>query len=206
MDILILIVVVLLLAVGVFFITIKASDKSCREKQEAEEAQRIKKEQEEKEKQDRRNAITQKYGEVTAEIALGENFLLFFDSSKIALIQDNPVPFNKILSCSLCDNQQMIATTSGEASSSTSTGSMAGRALVGGILLGGVGALAGAATAKKNTEINTTTNYDTKHDYTIYLGLNDMANPQVIIRFGEDADSANKAVSIFGIIINQNTK
>lgn len=35
--------------------------------------------------------------------------------------------------------------------SSTSTGSIIGRGIVGGVLLGGVGALAGATTAKKNT-------------------------------------------------------
>lgn len=122
------------------------------------------------------------------------------------LIQDTPIPFQKILSYSLCDNQQIIATTTGEANSSTSTGSMAGRALVGGVLLGGVGTLAGAATAQRDTEINSTTSYDTRHDYIIYLSIDDMANPQIIIRFSHDADTANKTASIFNIILKQNNK
>ena len=202
MDVLILVAIFLIIGVGFTYGIIKAIDN--KQSAEFEAAQ--------EEAQKRKNAIAkkesiiQKYGEATAEIAVGDDFLMFFESSKIALIQENPIPFNKILSYSLCDNQQIIATTTGEANSSTSTGSMAGRALVGGVLLGGVGALAGAATAKRDTEINTTTSYDTRHDYIIYLSLNDMANPQVIIRFGNDADSANKAASIFGIIINQSNK
>lgn len=129
------------------------------------------------------------------------NHLYIYEQSKTVLVYGQPIPFDKILTYSLSDNQQVISTTSGTGETSTSTGSMVGRALVGGVLLGGVGALAGATTAKKDTEINTTTEHTTYHDYKIYLNLNDLANPQIVIRFGGDAESANKAACIFNIII-----
>ena len=83
---------------------------------------------------------------------------------------------------------------------------MAGRALVGGVLLGGAGAMVGAVTANKDTKINTTTSQTTTHDYIIYLSIDDMINPQRILKFGTDAESANKAAGVFNIIINRNNQ
>lgn len=130
--------------------------------------------------------------------------VIVFENSQIVLIQDVPIPFSKILSYTLADNKQTISTTTGNAETVASTASMAGRALAGGLLFGGAGAMAGAVTAKRETEINATTNYSTTHDYVIYLSIDEIANPQRVLRFGEDAEQANKAASVFNIIISRN--
>ena len=124
----------------------------------------------------------------------------------MVILNKQAIPFKKILAYSLTDNQRTISTTIGNADTKTSTGSMVGRGLVGGVLFGGVGALAGASTAKKNTEIQTTTCEDTEHNYILYLSVDEMANPQRKLEFGKDADAANKAAAIFNIIINRNNQ
>ena len=184
--------------------------------QEKERKEQIRKQQiEDRENQykSKIDNLKAKYGEITIEIKLlhgsweWDNLslkLLFFESTQTAFIKESAIPFKKILAYTLTDNQQTITTTKGNADTSTSTGSMAGRALAGGLLLGGVGVLAGATTAKKDTEINTTISHATAHDYIIYLNIDDMANPQRILKFGSDAESANKAASVFNIIINRN--
>lgn len=204
----------LLVLLIIIFLVIakKAEKKDAIEKEEA-----IRREQQEREDKwsSKVNDLEEKYGKATLRIYLpnGEkqydNLLLqlvFFEESSIALVQGEPIPFKNILTYSLTDNQEVITTTSGTAETSTSTGSMVGRALVGGILLGGVGALAGATTANKNTGIDTETSQTTIHDYTIYLNIDSIANPQRIINFGEDGESANKATSVFNIIVNRNNR
>lgn len=157
--------------------------------------------------------LEKNYGRITLKVFLrgGEKEwddikkqIFFFEESSTALIMGEIIPFKSILSYSMTDNQKLISTTSGVADSSTSTGSMVGRALVGGALLGGVGALAGAATADKKIDIQTTTSQVASHDYIIYLNIDSIANPQRIINFGSDAESANKTASVFNIIIKRN--
>lgn len=159
-----------------------------------------------------------KYGKTTIKISLPEgagggyystrisSHLFFFEDASIVVINEEPISFKKILAYTLADNKETIAKTIGNEDTHTSTGSMASRALIGGALLGGVGALAGAATAKKKTEINTVTHHKTSHDYILYLSIDDLANPQRVIKFRSDADSANKAASVFDIIINRNNQ
>ena len=127
-----------------------------------------------------------------------------FEGAELVLIQNAPIHFKKIINFTLADDKQIISTTTGTATTGTATGSMAGRALVGGALFGVAGAAIGAATASQNTTINTTSQHDFKHDYIIYLSVDDIANPQRILTFGDDSEMANKAASIFNIIINRN--
>lgn len=157
------------------------------------------------------NELESKYGKITIKIPLAEGdaiagCALFFEDSSTAVVSGTPIEFRKILAYTLTDQQETIMTTRGNANTNTSTGSMAGRALVGGVLLGGMGALAGATTAKKDTTINTTTSHTTTHDYIIYLNIDDIANPQKVLKFGSDAESANKAAGVFNIIINRNNQ
>lgn len=158
------------------------------------------------------------YGDITAKIPLWnyhyeginalyiENQILVFEGSEKLIIYNHELPFKKILATSLTDNPRTISTTTGDAVTKTSSGSMIGRGLAGGALLGGVGALAGAATAKKNTEIQTTTTTDIEHNYILFLSVDDLINPTIKLDFGKDADSAHKANAIFNAIINRNNQ
>lgn len=211
MDVFVIIMVIVIVVAITIFAYTKISDEA-RDGRFAVEMRRIKSE---KDKDEQYNLLIKdlesQYGKTTLEIPLvGDkeitNRVLFFETSSIAVVAGTSINFRKIIAYTLTDNQQTITTTTGNADTSTSTGSMAGRALVGGILLGGVGALAGATTAKKDTDISTTTSHTTTHDYIIYLSVDDMANPQRILKFGSDAESANKAASVFNIIINRNNQ
>ena len=76
--------------------------------------------------------------------------VLVKESTSQILLNDNLYNFDDIIDFSLLDKQTVIQHHSGStAETNTSTGSMIGRAVVGGVLTGGVGAAIGAATAKK---------------------------------------------------------
>lgn len=97
--------------------------------------------------------LNTKYGEVTlvinnARTTSGyekdkQNSILVFDNQSIIIINEVTYEYNEILDFDI--NNQMSYKTS------TSTGSMLGRAIVGGVLTGGVGAVIGGTTAKKET-------------------------------------------------------
>ena len=77
---------------------------------------------------------------------------------------------------------------------STSTGSALGRGIVGGILFGGVGALAGAGTASNKANPNGT-------DYLICITIKDLANPMIEYRTKHDT-RANELISVLKIILD----
>lgn len=80
----------------------------------------------------------------------------------------------------LVDSSTSTLHESGAIDSKTNTGSMLGRAVVGGVLLGGAGAAVGGVTASKNSTVNTTTT-ETKHvELTLKL-LFSVGNPLIVI-------------------------
>lgn len=93
------------------------------------------------------------------------SILVFPDSEKI-VIDACTYDFSDIMDFAVNEEKSY--------KSSTSTGSAIGRGIVGGVLLGGVGALAGAATAKKNTAIKV-------DSYTIRLIMKGFNNADVRI-------------------------
>ncbi len=129
--------------------------------------------------------LLDKFGTCTVDIKLGrtnmyiESRLFVFEESQMVGLFGKEYGFSDILGCSLVDDatSETIATSTGDAK--TSTGSMIGRAVVGGVLTGGLGAVAGVATAKKNIETNTTSQTRTTHKYTMYVNVNSLSNPTI---------------------------
>lgn len=122
--------------------------------------------------------------------------------------QNVRVDFSTILSYNVRDNSSLESYSSGSIATSTTTtdtGSLLGRAAVGGIVAGGVGAIIGASSAKKNTEtsfggsFSTTT---TKHDYTLYLNVNSLENPVIEIYFSQDEKALNETIATLNVILN----
>ena len=135
------------------------------------------------------------------------NHIFVFENSKILYVANEPIPFDKILCFDLKDNQTTISkTTSPKYKTSTDTGSMLGRAIVGGVLTGGVGAVVGAATAKKKTETveagKTTTTV--RHHYRVTLTIDDMANPVRVIDFAYHGDKAEQIANVLNVILHRN--
>jgi hypothetical protein len=159
------------------------------------------------------NNLIKEHGAVTNSFLIGidrnktSNYLYIFEDSRVISLFDEIIPFKDILEFSLQDDAKTIMTnTSYVSETSTNTGSMLGRAAVGGFLLGGVGTVIGATSAKKTTTTtpigsSTTT---TTHKYTIYLNVNSLSNPIREISLGQDTKTAQTVANIFNIIINRN--
>lgn len=196
-------------------------------KLEAKEKERLKKKEERsaelkaiREKAEQAYAVAygslvKKYGEPTTSYQLGtddtktNSYLYVFEGPKIVSLKDEIIPFKSILGFSLNDDSETVMhnETSYVSTTSTNTGSMIGRAAVGGILLGGVGALAGATTAKKETITKPTvamTTTTVKHKYSLFLNLDDLSNPTRELKLGSDTTKAQTVANIFNIIVQRN--
>lgn len=114
--------------------------------------------------------------------------LLVFDHKKKIALNGNLYDYIDILDFSV--NNQMSYRTS------TSTGSMVGRGIVGGVLLGGVGALAGASTASKTTTSEVIS-------YTITINIRNMQHP-IETFVTSDLSMANQVSGVLKIIIDSN--
>lgn len=161
--------------------------------------------------------LVEQYGEATTSFVLGldktkvSNYLYVFEPASIVCLKGEVIPFGKILGFSLNDDTETVMHNESSYSSvtKTDTGSMIGRAAVGGILFGGVGALAGATTAKQETvttpKLNQTTS-TTKHEFSLYLNIDDLSNPLREIKLGADIMRAQTIANVFNIIVQRNNK
>ena len=212
-------VVIILMIVFAMFALIMALNHDTRKETKEARAERaaaykiqVQKQQEEFQLQ--LEELKRQYGDYSFDMVLGyfqendmEKHILVFESSKILYIANEPIPFEKIIGFELKDNQTTVTkTTSPKYKTSTNTGSMLGRAVVGGILTGGVGAVVGAATAKKTTEVveegKTTTTV--KHNYRITLTIDDIANPVRIIDCKYHQDKAEQIANVLNVILHRN--
>ena len=162
--------------------------------------------------------LTEKYGTYDSDICLNENkndiknHILVFEKCSSIFLQGEIIPFNKIIGFVLHDDPEIIQTSEAISYTSitkTSTGNMIGRALVGGALLGGVGAVIGASTAKKETSINpstddSTTTTITNHNFICYLNINDIVNPVREIYLGNNLRIAQVTKNLFNTILERN--
>lgn len=150
--------------------------------------------------------LISKYGEsdktfIFEELNLQKEIIVFGKVNRIWLLGKD-LPMSDILSCTFNDNQHTVK---GSVSyeTKTSTGNMAKRAIVGGVLTGGVGAVVGGATAKKETTI-TQENDKVIHDYTVIININSLSEPIIRIPLGTDGTKVNEIVGLMNVIINRN--
>lgn len=116
--------------------------------------------------------------------------ILVYDTRKTIYINGKGYKYSDIIDFNVND-QTSYKTTS-------STGSMIGRGLVGGLLLGGVGALAGATTGEKSTIKGAST-------YRINVIMRNMNDPIVTYVTCED-ECAQKMIAVLKNIIDYNEK
>lgn len=146
-----------------------------------------------------------KYGEpdktiVLEELNLSKEIIAFGKTNRIWLL-GRDLPMEDIISCNYDDNPRVIK---GDVSYETKTrmGNMAKRAIVGGILTGGIGAVVGGATAKKDT-IMKQEDDEIIHDYTINININNLSEPIIRIPLGTDVEKANEVLGLMNVIINR---
>ena len=140
--------------------------------------------------------LEKKYGIPTLKIkptnqSLSKNVVvLVYDTRKTIYINGKGRKYSDIIDFNVND-QTSYKTTS-------STGSMIGRGLVGGLLLGGVGALAGATTGEKSTIKGAST-------YRINVIMRNMNDPIVTYVTSEN-ECAQKMIAVLKNIIDYNEK
>lgn len=153
------------------------------------------------------DVLVQQYGELTKNFNLGnmtkEDSICIFENTKNAWILGKVYSFDKIVDCSISDNNH-IKKAEVIYKTSTSTGNMIGRAVVGGILTGGVGAVVGGATASKNTVAVPKGEDELIHDYTVILNVDDLSAPIIHIPCKTNAAMAEEIYAIFSLIIKRN--
>lgn len=128
-------------------------------------------------------------------------YILVSEEKSLIMINERIYPFRDIINFSLSDNSIEIFSPT-ISKTKTNTGSMVGRAIVGGVLTGGAGAIIGGVTAGKTTETTGGTSH-TKHNYTLLVTVNNLSNPIERIYLGEKIEFANELCSLFSVIISR---
>lgn len=158
-------------------------------------------------------SLESSYGELTKEIRYqnfksGYNYpqiddmIYVFESTSIIMIDCKAISFKEILGFNVYDNSTVIY--SGQtAVTKSSTGSSLGRAVVGGVLLGGVGAIIGGTTGKKETVLSEQTS-SVNHSYTIVININDLTTPLIKLSLGDRQELVQEISSILTIICERN--
>lgn len=139
-----------------------------------------------------------------------DHYIMVNESTSQIMLNEHVYNFKDIINYTMSDNATVIQKHSGgkiTSTSSTDTGSMLGRAVVGSVLAGGVGAAIGGSTAKRETTSSvapTTTTSSTIHNYLIAVTVNSLSNPIERLRLGEDECNTNEICALLSVIISRN--
>ena len=209
------ITVVVLLVCGILFLfvakrgykNIKKEEEKRKSKQKAEDEKRAKKQKEiDIRHEEYKKQLIDKYGPITRIISnnlYNDDFIMnydeifVFEKPKKIIFRNKEYDFTDILSCSMYDeNHKDIPPTQ---VTRTNTGSMLGRAAVGGLTLGVAGAVVGAMTAKTESTSNEDTSYISS--YVVKIGIKSIEKPTMILKYGSDKAKAEEVYALMQAII-----
>lgn len=125
------------------------------------------------------------------------NAILIFGKAKVVILNGQPYNFADILGWEIKSNGDESDTII-SGTSTISKSSMAKRALVGGVLFGGIGAIAGAATAKRNTSAKVES--DTFKFYNAYIYVNSLDAPMITFDIGVEDEKAKELGALLTVI------
>ena len=191
-------------------ISIKNDNKRDEERKRKEQELKVKKEEELKNViipayNKSRAELINKYGDPTKEFILEkyniDKEIIAFEKTNRVWICGKDFPMGSILGCKFSDNKKVVK---GQITSTTKTNNknMVKRAVVGGVLTGGTGAVIGGTTARKTT-VSTQENDKVYHDYTIVINIDSLSDPILRIPIGSDGNTVNEIVAMMNVIINR---
>lgn len=197
-----------------FFVILANENVKEKEKREARDIKLKEKEKEQAKQreiqqefyEEKINSLKTEYGECDKIISLSyKDFyqqIIVFGAVGIVYILGKEYQMKDILSCQLSDNSRIEK---GKVTYETSAkgGNMAKRAVTGGLLLGGAGAIIGGATAKTGTVVNQEDDL-VIHNFTVLINVNSLSEPIIRIPLKEDEATANNIIALFNVIINRN--
>ena len=131
---------------------------------------------------------------------LQHNDILVFPKTKTIIIGQNEYSYSDILGCALIDNNPQTLTSGQVTTTKVNTGSMVGRAVVGGLTLGVAGAVVGALTASKETSSETIVpNHVGMYD--IKINVKSITNPTIVLNLYNRKDLAEEIYNLLQAII-----
>lgn len=202
----------IILAVSLIHFYIKTNKAYEEEKKQKrqERTERFRREAKEQElaKESVRRELAERFGECSREIEFPSrlapiyNTIRIFEGSKTIMIQDKPYKFSDILEHQLRDDSHTV-TSGGHYTEKSNTLGTVGRAVVGGVVAGGVGAVIGGMTGKKKGTVEPSVS-KTVHNYTLYIHVKDFKNPIIAFKLGENHKLAEEIMGVLDIISADN--
>ena len=208
LTILVVFVVLCLIFFSPVIFSLHGENRGKREELDESETARIEQERQREERfKEEIDKLSNEYGTIIRQFDFGTKdinacILVFAEAEKVWAF-GRIYNFNQFIGCNIKDNLQ-IEKSSVTYKTKTSTSSMLGRAIVGGVLTGGIGALVGGATAKKKTVAVPSGNDKTIHDFTVVINTNDLSCPIFYVKCGTDELLANELHGIINAIISKN--
>lgn len=150
--------------------------------------------------------IIKKYGDERMTITFGKfnsQKIIINEEKRLIRLCETDLQFDSILNFKVIDDAKEIFTPA-KFETKTNTGSVIGRALIGGMLTGGIGAIIGGATAKKDTVQIEEGKSKTTHDYSIFVYLDRLEDSQLELKTGPDKSKTEKIASVLNYIVNKN--
>ena len=187
---------------------IKKEEAEKKAKQKAEDERRAKKQKDiDIRHEGYKKQLIDKFGPITRTISndlYNIDFIkhyddiFVFEKPKKIIIDKKELDFCDILSCSLYDeNRKDVPPTQ---VTRTNTGSMLGRAAVGGLTLGVAGAVVGAITAKTEST-SSTANSNYIASYVVKVGVKSIEKPTMTLKYGSDKSKAEEVYALMQAII-----
>lgn len=150
-------------------------------------------------------------GECTMNVNLDESSdykiitrVLVYEEAGILIVYGNEYRFSEILDYSLVKETRSETSTTSYGTEEADNDNLIGRAFVGGLLGGKIGALAGAATARRNISDTATSETVTINKYTLYININSLQDPTISLYIGEDGSKAHRLAGVLNVIIERN--
>lgn len=153
--------------------------------------------------------LTDEYGAITRIITLISSDydfikhyddIIVFEKPKKVIIGKSVYNFTDILSCSMYDENHKDIPLTQVTRIKTKTGSMLGRAAVGGLTFGVAGAVVGALTAKKETKSDAVKSYH-EPSYIVKIGIKSIENPTIILKMHQNKEQADNIYALMQAII-----
>lgn len=200
-----------IIILGLFYLYARHSD--SKKEQEAKEKQEKLdniKQQKELNFQSKIQSLSSKYSTPNKVIRIDDflgYYIAVFVEHQVVCINDNEILFGDILSFKIIDNYQIEhGNITGDIKTKTSTTSLVGRSVAGGVIGGVGGAIVGGTTASKDSKVNYTQSNDKLiHDYILVVTLNKFDSSIVKAKIGNNWEIAAEVEQMFNLIM-QNKK
>lgn len=195
----------------IIYLYIRTSIKHKKELKEKELVRQQMREKKQKEidirHEEYKKQLVDKFGPITRIISnnlynddfiMNYNEIFVFEKSKKIIIEKIEYNFADILSCAMYDeNHKEIPPIQ---VTRTNTGSMLGRAAIGGLTLGVAGAVVGAMTAKTEST-SYIDNFYYLASYIVKIGVKSIEKPTMTLKYGSDKSKAEEVYALMQAII-----